>query len=478
MIRSARLIIISLILGTLFLNFSSIQAQTQDSADVNIYFFWGDGCPHCEEEKPFLDALVSEYDQVGLVDYEVWYNRDNQEILKQFSQVLGFEPSGVPVTVIGDRYWIGFREDYKAEIESALQQTLDDPSATDIGLSLASAAQDAADTQASAPQPAAEPAATLEASQSTVLPEPEIGVDTQPQEQIVNLPLIGPVNLEKESLALSTAIIGFVDGFNPCSLWVLSVLLALTLHSGSRKKILVVGLTFLIVTTIIYSLFITGVFTLLSYIGYLKWIQIGVALIALTFGVVNFKDYFWYKEGVSFTISDKRKPKLYQDMRSTVSDTRSLIGLAGSSAALAVGVSFVEFSCTAGFPVIWSNLVAANQVTTLDFILLLGLYMLIYLLDELAVFISAAVTMKASHMEEKHGRLLKLASGVIMLALGIVMLVNPQWMNNVGTSLLVFLIAIAATLLISLIHRKILPRYGILIGSELKTDKRRKHTKH
>ena len=478
MIRSVKLIIIALILGTLFLSFSSIQAQTQDSADINIYFFWGDGCPHCEEEKPFLDALVKDYSQVALVDYEVWYNHDNQEILNQFSQVLGFEPSGVPVTVIGDRYWIGFRDDYKAEIESALQQTLDDPNAADVGLSLANAAQDAPDAQVSAPQPAVEPAATLEAAQSAILPEPEMGVDTQPQEQTINLPLIGKVNLEKESLALSTAIIGFVDGFNPCSLWVLSVLLALTLHSGSRKKILVVGLTFLIVTTIVYSLFITGVFTLFSYIGYLKWIQIAVALIALTFGFVNFKDYFWYKEGVSFTISDKHKPKLYQNMRSTVADTRSLLGLAGSSAALAVGVSFIEFSCTAGFPVIWSNLLAANQVTTIDFILLLGLYMLIYLLDELVVFVTAAVTMKASRMEEKHGRLLKLASGVIMLALGFVMLVNPAWMNNVGTSLLVFLAAIALTLLVSLVHRKVLPRFGILIGSELQTDNRRKHAKH
>ena len=478
MSRSIKTIAILFISGLLLLSFSPVLAQTQDSTTVNIYFFWGDGCPHCEEEKPFLDSLVSEYSQVNLVDYEVWYNRDNQAVLLQFSQALGFEPSGVPVTVIGDQYWIGFREDYKTEMESILQQTLDNPNAADIGLNLANTAPDTMDAQVSAPESAAEPAATLEASQSNVLPEPESGIDTQPRDQTINLPLIGRVNLEKESLALSTAIIGFVDGFNPCSLWVLSVLLALTLHSGSRKKILVVGLTFLIVTTIVYSLFITGVFTLFSYIGYLKWIQIAVALIALTFGFVNFKDYFWYKEGVSFTISDKHKPKLYQNMRSTVADTRSLLGLAGSSAALAVGVSFIEFSCTAGFPVIWSNLLAANQVTTIDFILLLGLYMLIYLLDELVVFVTAAVTMKASRMEEKHGRLLKLASGVIMLALGFVMLVNPAWMNNVGTSLLVFLAAIALTLLVSLVHRKVLPRFGILIGSELQTDKRRKHAKH
>ena len=397
-------------------------------------------------------AGQQQHARVSLVDYEVWYHKDNQKILEEFSSALGFDPSGVPVTVIGERYWIGFSQEYEAEMESALQAALADPDPVDIGAGLSLSAQ----TQPAAPAASAADSAAR---------------------QTLTLPLIGKVNLAKESLTFSTAVIGFVDGFNPCSLWVLSVLLALTLHSGSRKKILAVGLTYLIVTTIVYSLFITGVFTLLSYVGYLKWIQIGVALIALVFGVVNLKDYFWYKEGLSFTISDKHKPKLYQNMRSTLTDTSSMLGLIGSSAALAVGVSFIEFSCTAGFPVIWSNLIAANQVKVWQFILLLGLYMFIYLLDEMAVFISAAVTMRASRVEEKHGRLLKLISGVLMTTLAFVMIINPQWMNGVGSSILVFVAALAITLVIYVIHRKVLPKFGILIGSELQPGKARKHRK-
>ncbi len=439
-------------LGLVLLSFSPALAQTADTKPVNIYFFWGNGCPHCAEEEPFLESLAKTYDRVKIVDYEVWYNQDNQKILSDFSAALGFEPSGVPVTVIGERYWIGYSEEYGKEMESALQSLLADPNPADVGTQLA----------LSSPAEQTAPAAENTASTSG---------------QTLRLPLIGKVDLSKESLTFSTAVIGFVDGFNPCSLWVLSMLLALTLHSGSRKKILVVGLTYLLVTTIVYSLFITGVFTLLSYVGYLKWIQIGVALIALVFGLVNLKDYFWYKEGLSFTISDKHKPKLYQNMRSTVTDTSTMLGLIGSSAALAVGVSFIEFSCTAGFPVIWSNLIAANQVKAWQFILLLGLYMFIYLLDEMAVFISAAVTMRASRVEEKHGRLLKLISGVLMTTLAVVMAINPQWMNGVGSSILVFLAALVITLFIYALHRKVLPRFGILIGSELQPEKTSKHRK-
>jgi len=429
------------LIAAMFLT-SAVSAQDTGNSEVNIYFFWGDGCPHCEDEWVFLNDLTSRNLNINVVDYEVWYDKDNQKILLEFGQSLGFEPVAVPITVIGDRYWVGYTDALGAEMEAAANTLMENPDHPDIGKQ-------------------------LNGSSSETSPTGEAG-------RVINLPIFGSVDLDQQTLFISTAIIGFVDGFNPCSLWVLSVLLAITLYSGSRKKILVVGITFLLVTTIVYSLFISGVFTLLSYIGYLKWIQILIALVALVFGLVNIKDYFWYKQGVSFTISDKKKPKLYENMRSTVTDTRTMLGLIGSSAALAVGVSFVEFSCTAGFPVIWSNLVASNNVSLVTYLLLLGLYMLIYLLDELAVFGTIAVTMRASRVEEKHGRLLKLASGVIMVTLGVVMAFNPELMNKISSSLLVFLFALALTLLVLVVHRRLLPAMGIQIGDEVKKKKARK----
>jgi cytochrome c biogenesis protein CcdA/glutaredoxin len=410
--------------------------------DATIYFFWGDGCPHCADEEIFLDALVEEYPQVKVLDYEVWYDTANQEILKKAADVMGFEPKGVPVTVIGEKVWIGFREQYKAEMKAAVIDCI---------------------------------ANTCESPIENVVLSTEIPSEVQTNsDQVITLPIFGEVDLGEQSLAVSTLIIGFVDGFNPCSLWVISVLLALALTSGSRTKVITVGLTYLLVTTLVYSLFILGVFTLFSYIGYLKWIQVIVALVAIGFGVINMKDYFWYKEGVSFTISDKHKPKLYQNMRDSVVTPRSLFGLISSTAVMAAGVSLIEFSCTAGFPVIWSNIMIANNVSGLYFALLLGLYMLIYLLDEIGVIAVASITMKAARVEEKHGRLLKLISGTIMLALGIVMLIDPTLMNNLSSSLVVFAIALALTALIYFFHQKVLPGMGIYIGSGFKETKKKK----
>jgi hypothetical protein len=153
-----------------------------------------------------------------------------------------------------------------------------------------------------------------------------------------------------------------VDGFNPCSLWVLSMLMALVLHTGSRKKVLFIGLIFLTVTAGIYALFIAGLFSVLRLVSFMGWVQGLVAGVALIFGVVNIKDYFWYKTGVSFTISEKQKPGIFQKIRRVIASSDSIWGLAGATVVMAAGVSLVEFSCTAGFPVLWTNLLVAQNV--------------------------------------------------------------------------------------------------------------------
>ncbi len=265
-----------------------------------------------------------------------------------------------------------------------------------------------------------------------------------------------------------------MDGVNPCSIWVLTMLLALTLHTGSRKKIILIGVIFISVTALIYALFILGLFSVMSIIPFRGVIQVIVAIIAVIFGIINIKDYFWYKEGISLTIANENKPGIYRKMRKVVDAQDSFWGLAGATVVLAAGVSLVEFSCTAGFPVIWTNLVRSQQVPWLTFGLLLFLYMLVYQLDELVIFFSAVYTLKASKLEEKEGRILKLIGGVLMLTLATVMLVSPEKMNTLAGSLVIFAIAIGVTILVLLLHRIVLPKMGIHIG----TEKRKSKSKH
>jgi len=426
-VRLQRTLLVILLSALLLSMAGTTLAQAQSSAPpVVLTMFWGDGCPHCAEAKPILQDLQKKYPNLELQLYEVWYNDANLKMMDQMAEQHGFKASGVPTIFIGDKYWVGWTDEISKEIEETIK------SASAGGT-------------------------------STVI---------QPEGDVIKLPLIGNVSLKGQSLLVSTLLISFVDGVNPCSVWVLTMLLALTLHTGSRKKVLLIGLIFLTVTAAVYALFITGLFTILKIASFTKWIQVVVALFSLFFAVVNIKDYFWYKEGVSFTIDDSKKPGIFRSMRRVMDASESFWSMAGATVVLAAGVSLVEFSCTAGFPVLWTNLLTAQAVTPLVFAGLLLLYMVIYQLDEMVIFGTAVFSLKASKLEEKHGRILKLIGGMLMLTLAAVMLIKPALMSDLGDSLIIFAIAAVATLLVLLVHRRILPAFGIWIGSEKELHKK------
>jgi hypothetical protein len=162
-------------------------------------------------------------------------------------------------------------------------------------------------------------------------------------------------------------------------------------------------------------------------------------------------------------------------MRKLMDASQSYWALAGGTIVLAAGVSLVEFSCTAGFPVLWSNLLVSQNVSGWLFVLLLLVYLIIYQLDELGIFLVAVFSMKASKMEEKHGRILKLIGGVLMLFLAGVMLIKPSLMNDISSTLIIFGVAFIVTLLILFLHRWLLPRLGIKFGSESVKPKKHSH---
>ncbi|MGY6555272.1 MAG: thioredoxin [Wenzhouxiangella sp.] len=401
-----------------------------DEPGLTMYVFISETCPVCAAQKPFLARLEAEHPGLEIVQMEVMLINVHHDLLRAMAAAHEVRPGSVPMIFLGGDVWIGdsrpIRDQIRAQIERCLDGSCPDPRVL---------AEAGADT----------PRAEREAA-------------------VINLPLIGAIDLSVQPLFFSTLMIAFVDGFNPCSIWVLTMLLALVLHSGSRLRVLLVGLTFLFTTAAIYGMFIAGVFSILAFAAYLAWIYWIVALFALTFGVVNVKDYFWFKRGFSFTIDDKHKPGIFKGFRDLMSNGRSPLALVGATILMASGIALIELPCTAGFPVIWSSLLSANEVAGIEFLGLLGVYLVVYLGIELVIFGIAVVKLRIDRFQEQQGRVLKLVGGVIMIALAVVLIAAPEVMSNVGAALGVFLLAFAATGLIVLLHKRILPKFGIRIG--------------
>jgi hypothetical protein len=131
---------------------------------------------------------------------------------------------------------------------------------------------------------------------------------------------------------------------------------------------------------------------------------------------------------------------------------------------MAAGIALIELPCTAGFPVIWSGLVRAHDVSWVEFMMLLSVYLLIYLGIELVIFTIAVVKLRIDRFQESQGRILKLVGGVIMVALAVVLIAAPEMMSQVGPAMGIFAAAFALSGLIVLAHRYVLPRVGVRIG--------------
>lgn len=400
------------------------------SDPVPMYVFKSATCPHCQEQKPFTDALAEANDRVTVDYYEIMRTDAHHDLLRKLAGAYDVKPGSVPMVFVGDRVWVGDSPEIRREIRQQVERCL----------------------KTGCP----DPVAFAEAAGGTA--------ELAEEDARIDLPLLGTVDLSVQPLLLSTSIIAFVDGFNPCSLWLLTILIALVLHSGSRKRVLIVGLVFLVTTAAVYGLFMVGVFSVLAYAQYLPWMYWIVAAFALLFGLVNVKDYFWFGKGLSFTIDDKYKPGIFKNFRELLTNGRSPLALAGATTVMALGIALIELPCTAGFPVIWSGLLSSHEVGATAFAGLLLVYLAIYLLDELVVFFIAVAKLRIERFQEGQARVLKLIGGVVMIALALVLVTEPELMSQPGPAIGVFVAAFAVTALIVLVHRQVLPRLGIRLG--------------
>ena len=377
---------------------------------VDLYVFWGEGCPHCEEQKTFLADLAARHPGLVVHSHEVWLDDTHHRAFRTLARMHGIEAGPVPTVFVGGRAFIGDAPEIRRAIE-----------------------------------------ATVEAALAEAPPLPDL--DSRPGETL-DLPLLGPVDLSVQPLLVTTLVIAFVDGFNPCSLWVLALLLGLVIHSGSRGRVALVGLTFLATTAVIYGGFIAGLFGVLGLILHLGWVRWLVGGLALGIGAINVKDYFWLKAGPSLTIADRHKPRLYERIRGLMDPSRSAPALILATVVMASGAALVELPCTAGFPVIWSGIMLEHGVTGLGYAALLGVYITVYLLIELVFFGVAVVTLRLQRFSEGNVRLLKLLGGSIMIALGLAMLVRPTLMSDVAATLLLFAAALVAAGIVAALHQR------------------------
>lgn len=354
-------------------------AQTPSDAPANqamatLVVYVRDGCPHCADAKIFLEQLARERPQLRIVFRAVDQDPSARDELMALSRAAGVWPPGVPTFAVEGRVLVGFGE------------------ARESG-----------------------PAVLALIDQGSVA---HSKVETR---------LFGTLSASQMGLPLFTLALGLLDGFNPCAMWVLLFLLSLLVRLQDRRRMALVAGTFVLVSGAVYFAFMAAWLNVFLAVGLSTQVRWALAGVALLVGAVNVKDFMAFGKGVSFSIPESAKPGIYARVRAVL-NAEALPGSLLAVAVLAVVVNFVELLCTAGLPAIYTAVLTQQGVSPAAHYAYLGLYILGYIADDALMVTVAVVALGNRKLTEHTGRWLKLLSGLVMLALGIVLLLRPEWL--------------------------------------------------
>lgn len=393
-----------------------IEQGANGETKVHLYFFWSLTCPHCREAHPFVEALPQQYPWLVLHSLELTENRANAIQYDAMARSLGQEAMYVPAFFFCEQMGTGY--DTAETTGQALVEALK--------ACYAEAVQQAAQDKPVTTQPALEESAAAGA---------------------VAIPLLGTLDAERLSLPVFTAVLAGLDAFNPCAFFVLLFLLSLMVHAQDRRRMLLVGGVFVLISGLVYFIFMAAWLNVFLWAGELKIITLIAGLVAMAIALINIKDYFWFKQGVSLSIPERAKPGLYQRMRNLVR-AGSLPAMMAGTAVLAVAANSYELLCTSGFPMVYTRVLTLGQLAPGAYYGYLAVYNLIYILPLLAIVVLFSVKFGTRKLSEDEGRVLKLLSGVIMFALGAVLVFAPDLLNQVWTAVALLAGAVGLTALV------------------------------
>ena len=258
---------------------------------------------------------------------------------------------------------------------------------------------------------------------SAVLGDESTGLTAS--EETIEVPVFGELKVRDLGMPLFSFLVGLIDGFNPCAMWILVFLLSVLVNIKDRKKIVLIAGTFVLVSGMAYYAFMAAWLNLFLLIGIARPVQIALGVLALLIGVVNVKDFFAFKKGVSLSIPESKKPGLYRRVRKIV-EAKYLTVAIGGAIALAVVVNMVELLCTAGLPALYTQILTLQELPPWQNYAYLGIYILAYMLDDAVLVTIVVTTLSHRKLQEREGRWLKLLSGIVILALGGVMIFRPE----------------------------------------------------
>lgn len=381
----------------------NIKAQEK----VDIYLFYSELCSTCKAEEEYLEEYKKD-NNVNVIMYEVTRNEENAKLLSDVRNALKNKELTTPYTVIGTMGITGFSDTVKSQIENAVAKYSSEEY-VDI----------------------------VEVVKNNL--DIEYIID-YPEGQY-SIPILGNIDPKNVSLPLVSIIIGFIDGFNPCAMWVLIFLISMIIGMKNRRKMWVIGLTFLITSALVYLAFMLAWLQIAITLTQISWVRFIIGLIALIGGIINLVSYYneRKKDNGCHVVDNKKRKSILNRIKNIVKSAEedkgsfwksegsfilALIGVIG----LAISVNLIELACSSGLPLIFTQILAINDLNSLQYFLYIIIYIIFFLIDDIVIFALAMKSLKVTGISTKYNKLSHLIGGIIMLLIGILMILKPEWL--------------------------------------------------
>jgi glutaredoxin len=336
------------------------------------------GCPHCEQAREFLESAKEEHPDF---QFEVREITQDQEAFTTYRKVISqhnIERPAVPLMLVGDQVLIGFRAGETPQIVSEL-----------LGWQYRDATPEGGDTE----------------------------------------PLFPAwLSVDHYGLPAFTVILGLMDGFNPCAMWVLMFLLSMLVHIKSRKRMFLIAGIFVLISGAVYFLFMAAWLNLFLAFRWSAALRILIGILGLTAAGFHLKDFFMNLEGPSLSISEDKKGRIGSRIRSVIT-ARNLPLAILTVSALAILVNFYELLCTAGLPALYTQILVNQNIEGASFYGYLLLYNVAYIFDDSLMVFSATWALSSKRLKPGAGRILKGLSGLVLLVLSLLVILKPEWLS-------------------------------------------------
>ena len=368
---------------------------------VNIYIFHQYTCPHCKEALAYFDELKSKDNNITIHDYEILKseNAHNRILYNDICELLDIKIKSVPLIIIGNDYFIGFSNSKKEKVNELINFYKENDYKDIVGQKLK----------------------VVDEDNNPIIKydDKDYTVDT----------IFGTISLKDLSLPIITIIIGFVDGFNPCAMWILLFLIAMLFNMKDKKKMWILGLLFIGTSAFIYFLFLMAWINISEFINSIHILQIIVGLFALIFGSFNL--YHFYKErkedGCQVIKKEKRR-FIFDKVKKIVENKYFIISIIGIISLAAI-VNLIELLCSLGLPTMYTEILSMNSLSTGEYIRYNFLYIFFFIIDDLAIFIISMITLKSKAISTKYNKYSHLIGGIIMILIGILIIFKPEWLS-------------------------------------------------